>query len=172
MNCRILILGDSRSGKTEYVNALCNIRSERKYTSTNGINIKCLVVDSNIGEIFVNIWDVSVPIRNYHKLVCDECEIGAIIVGDATGDEYKMAKEVKIKHIIKCINIISESHRYFDTGKSYYINTTKKYNILVPFYKLLQKMYPEIERVRVVRSPKADIFCDVVAYNEQLHGEY
>lgn len=50
-----MIMGDAGVGKTSYINRVCTGDFEYKYADTKGVTVKPLTVETNIGNITINL---------------------------------------------------------------------------------------------------------------------
>lgn len=163
----ILLLGDGGVGKTSFVRKLQGMCFEPRYFETKGVNIKVAEINTNVGPIIINIFDIAGQERYFIEDKIKYTLNGGtsslnIIMYDvtsntsythATGFWTEMAKRfggpilmVGNKSDIKNTKNISNEH--IISCKSKY-NINKFINIIIPKINNIQ------ERIHILQIPNS-----------------
>lgn len=56
---KVVVVGDARVGKTQFIRRLLNCEFSDKYVRTLGVNVSPIVFKTNYGTIIFDVWDIA-----------------------------------------------------------------------------------------------------------------
>lgn len=161
----IMIIGDAGVGKTSYINRLCTGDFEYKYNDTRGITAKNLKVETNIGNITMNLAEFSG--QDLYSEIYDEFPIwrdlsACILMFSLTSKQSfrninkwirKLERNVRVVPPIilcgakcdvggfECISYV-DLQPYLQKGMKYYeISSKSLYNLEKPLQEIIRKLF-------------------------------
>ncbi len=103
---KVLLVGDSKVGKSTYVNYLLTNNIKENYEPTLGVDVHPFVFNTNYGPIIFDIWDCAGDYK-YRGIGSGYyiCAHGAIVMYNDENN-YNNEWEVKIKEVCNNIPIV------------------------------------------------------------------
>jgi GTP-binding nuclear protein Ran len=146
---KILLIGAGGVGKTSYVSRLFNYLFEIQYKTTVGAHVQTLSVNTNIGRLYLTIWDcagqeqyIGVKEPQYRDAH------GCIVMAD---DRIETQDKINIKikdvkkilgdiPITKIINKVDVKYPETLEKDTFYISVKKHIDIYSPLLDILRKI--------------------------------